>query len=79
MFKKSISSKEMKTINNEPKFPVKTKFCMNNEIWTVKNSFITDNTEMRTIISTDGTEEILTLTTLLRDAKSEGSDFKVIE
>jgi len=69
MFKKKISSNSVEVIKTGNRFPVGAKFSRDNLLWTVKEAFIEDNTEMRRVIASDGTEEILTLVTLMKDAK----------
>jgi len=60
------------------KFSKGTKYIMDGEEWTVKESFIDDNTEMRRIVSFGGRENVvLTLLELEAFAK-ECPDFKMV-
>jgi len=53
------------------------KFVLGRSVYRVVKSYRADNTEMREIIADSGDVEIVTVDTLLKDAKSP--DFSVIE
>ena len=69
MFNKKISSNNVEVIKTGSNFSVGTKFNRDGLMWTVREAFVQDNTEMRRVIAQDGTEEILMLATLRKDEK----------
>jgi len=91
MIKKSIVTNDGKVLNkksdedeNKWKFPNGTRFMLYDKLWTVtelSNTSIgatsADNTEMRRIVA-PGEDEILTLTTLLKDARGD-KGFKFVD
>jgi len=70
MFKKSISSKNVRVITGN-KFSVGDIVCLGGVNWTIMEVFKVDNAEMRKITNVAGEEEIMTLETLVKDAESE--------
>ena len=83
MIKKSIVTNDGKVLNKESEvvdqwdFPNGTRFMLYNKLWTITQLSNTnlgatsaDNTEMRRLVAA-GEDEIVTLTTLLKDAQSD--------
>jgi len=70
MFKKSISSKNVRVITGN-KFSVGDIVRLGGVNWTIMEVFKVDNAEMRKITNVAGEEEIMTLETLVKDAESE--------
>jgi hypothetical protein len=58
-----VTSSKIETIN-EDKFQVGYSFILEDMLWTITKREKVDNTDLITITSKDGTEEILMLTTL---------------
>jgi len=72
--KKTIASHSVTPLNSK-KFLKGSMFLCDKRIWHVTEEMFADNTEMRRIIADDGTEEILTLTTLIKDLESKSLEF----
>jgi len=70
MFKKSISSKNVRVITGN-KFSVGDIVCLGGVNWTIMEAFKVDNAEMRKITNVAGEEEIMTLETLVKETESE--------
>lgn len=51
------------------------KFVMNSKIWVVTEVQNADNADMRRVVADDGTDEVLTLTTLLKDVNTGHIEF----
>jgi predicted type IV restriction endonuclease len=84
-FKKKISlAGKGKVLNQEStkvarvkRFAKGTKYFFGGKTWIVVEEFVSDNTEMRRVVSMDdGNEELLTMETLIKDAAS--NDFKML-
>ena len=56
------------------KFAKGTKFMLGGKLWTIKEAFLSDNTEMRRMYSDGGDDEIIMLNTLEQDV-SMSKDF----
>lgn len=76
MLRKKIKLGEIKVVGKTKQFPEGTKFVLAGRQGTIVASEEADNTEMRTIRYDDGTEEIVMLSTLIRD--SQGKDFALV-
>ena len=70
MFKKSISSKNVRVITGN-KFSVGDIVRLGGVNWTIMEVFKVDNAEMRKITNVAGEEEIMTLETLVKETESE--------
>jgi len=66
--KKIATGQENSSTEPKEKFPKGLHYLCNNLPYIVKESFISDNTEMRRVVcAQNGEEEILTMFTLTRD------------
>jgi len=72
MLFKKISSGDIKMIEDPKMFAKGTKFVFGGKVGTVIEAREADNTQMRRIVYDDGTDEVVTLQTLLKDSQSPG-------
>ena len=70
--KKNMNSERMRIVSDvghEEAFPVSFKYVLGNDIYTIKDSYRSDNTEMRTVVSDRGDQTIMTVASLIKDTK----------
>lgn len=72
MFNKKIILGEINMIEDASVFPKGTRFVFDGRIGTVIDVREADNAQMRRIVYNDGTDEIVTLQTLIKDSKLPG-------
>lgn len=79
MLKKNVPASKMEVVDASTNVPFSkgTKFVYAGKIGIVTEVTEADNASMRRIRYDDGTEEIVLLSTLLKDSRS--ADFKVME
>ncbi len=77
MLRKKLSSGEFSIIEDTSLFPKGTCFVRDGKTGRVKEVISTDSMQRRRLIYSDGTDEIVTLSTLVEDSKQE--TFKIIE
>jgi len=66
-FKKKLASKTTEVLNDTEHFSKGERFSLDRKTWIVTELEYGDNTPMRRIVADDGTEEIVSLSTLQRD------------
>jgi len=79
VMKKNMDSEKMKIVGNaghSEKFPVNFKYIFGSDVFTIKEAYVSDNTEMRTVMSDKGDQTILTVASLIKDSKDPS--FKVL-
>jgi len=77
--KKNMNSERMRIVSDaghEEAFPVNFRYVLGNEIYTIKDSYRSDNTEMRTVVSDRGDQTIMTVASLVKDAQD--ATFKLL-
>lgn len=77
MLYKKVSLGESTMIDDPSLFPVGTQFSFGGRIGIIKGIAIADSAQMRRIVYDDGTDEYVTLQTLIKDSESIG--FKLIK
>lgn len=73
---KTFSSNNMEPLETD--FAKGCKFIRDRIKWTVTGSFVADNAEMRRVVGDNGTEEITTLHTLVKDFEAGDITFLAI-
>ena len=71
---KKVASRKVETINKLA-FVKGQKFILDKKVWTVAEVTEADNTSMREVVADDGTREVVTLATLLKDVEANEIQF----